>query len=143
MDISQNGLQTIAFFEGFRANPYQDSNGIWTIGYGTTFLKDGSRVDSNTSSITEAEAIDLLHYGCQTVVSLINNNVSTSLSQNQFDALCSLGYNIGSGNLLKSSVLKVLSGASAMNIDDAWKLWCHPASLMRRRNLELELFHKE
>ena len=42
--------------------PYQDSNGIWTIGFGSTRLKDGSRVTKNTPPITTEEAYELARW---------------------------------------------------------------------------------
>ena len=39
--------------------PYKDGRGIWTIGFGSTYLKDGTRVTENTPPITTEEAYDL------------------------------------------------------------------------------------
>lgn len=52
--------------EGFRAHPYRDTVGVWTIGYGSIRWR-GERVDSNTVTVTEREAEHELHaelYGC-------------------------------------------------------------------------------
>ena len=48
----ENGMHT----------PYKDSKGVWTIGYGNTMLKDGSRVTPNTPPITTEEAYELARY---------------------------------------------------------------------------------
>lgn len=47
-------------FEGFRAKPYRCPAGVWTVGYGSTFYADGTRVTKGDKPITEAEALDLL-----------------------------------------------------------------------------------
>lgn len=39
--------------------PYKDSKGIWTIGFGSTHLKDGTHVTADTPPITTEEAYDL------------------------------------------------------------------------------------
>ncbi len=39
MQLSKNGINYIKKFESYRAKPYQDSKGIWTIGYGNTYTK--------------------------------------------------------------------------------------------------------
>ena len=39
--------------------PYKDSKGIWTIGFGSTYLKDGTHVTKKTPPITTEEAYDL------------------------------------------------------------------------------------
>ena len=47
--VDENGMHT----------PYKDSNGIWTIGFGSTMLKDGTRVQEDTQPITNEEAYEL------------------------------------------------------------------------------------
>lgn len=42
--------------------PYQDSNDVWTIGFGSTRLKDGRPVTENTPPITTEEAYDLARW---------------------------------------------------------------------------------
>ena len=51
--------------EGVKVNdqgmhiPYKDGRGIWTIGFGSTVLKDGTRVKENTPPITTQQAYEL------------------------------------------------------------------------------------
>ena len=42
--------------------PYQDGNGVWTIGFGSTRLKDGSHVTEKTLPITNEEAYELARW---------------------------------------------------------------------------------
>jgi len=42
--------------------PYKDGNGIWTIGYGSTRLKDGRPVTANTPHMTDEEAYELARW---------------------------------------------------------------------------------
>ena len=52
VNLDENGLHT----------PYKDGKGIWTIGFGSTRLKDGSRVTANTPPITTDEAYELARW---------------------------------------------------------------------------------
>lgn len=97
--ISENGLKTIEEFEGFRAERYQDAVGVWTIGYGTTL---GARVvDPLPETCTQVEAEHWLEmYVNRDVVPAIEQATEAGkrvFNQNQVDACCSLGYNLGSG----------------------------------------------
>ena len=146
LDISDAGLNLIKEFEGFRSDPYQDQAGIWTIGYGTTYLTDGSRVTENTPSVTKDQATVLLHYGCRTVINCINSHVTVDLNQNQFDALCSFVYNIGSGNFTLSTLLKVINGTEDGDTDVQFMRWnkvggVPNAGLTRRRQAEIDLYN--
>jgi lysozyme len=146
LDISYTGLDLIKSFEGLRLDAYQDSRGIWTIGYGTTYLSDGSKVTADTPSIDEATAIDLLHYGCRTAIHCVNNNVQVDLIQNQFDALVTLVYNIGPGAFETSTLLKIINGDVDGDLKAAWLAWDHSngqvsQGLLRRRQAELDLYN--
>ena len=113
--ISQEGINLIKNFEGCSLTAYQDSVGVWTIGYGIT-----NSVKSITGAtiykgltITQAQADEWLRL-------VINKRFGPNVdkfdyiyhwSQNEFDALCSFAYNIGSinelvsnGNLAKSQI---------------------------------------
>jgi len=147
LDISDNGLNLIKQFEGYRSSPYQDQNGIWTIGYGSTYLLDGTRVNENTDIVDNDTATALLKYGCQTAINCINQNIIVDLTQNNFDALCSFVYNIGTGSFIKSTLLKVINGeVTTISINDAFLMWDKAggvvnAGLLRRRNAEIALYN--
>lgn len=101
---SQNCINMIKMFEGFRAKPYKCPAGVPTIGYGSTFYSNGKKVTLKDKLITEQDATNLL----TTVVTNFSSGVSKLLkiqvTQNQFDALVDFAYNVGIGNL-KSSTL--------------------------------------
>lgn len=102
--VSENGLALIKRFEGFSATPYLCPAGKWTIGYGHVISPHLLR---GPVTIEEAEA--LLKNDLVAVESAINRLVTAPLTQNQFDALCSLIYNIGVGAFAASTLLKLLS----------------------------------
>lgn len=124
MTISQQGLDLIKQFEGLRLKAYRDGAGIWTIGYGTTRYENGKKVQP-TDVITNHRAEELLRSDCRVFCVAVNAVLSgTSINQNQFDALVSLCYNIGSSAFRGSSVVKnILSGQSELTISASWVAW--------------------
>jgi lysozyme len=105
MKPSGNALKIIKQFEGLRLNAYLDQVGIATIGYGNTRYPDGAKVNlGDKISIEKADA--MLFFSLNDFAYWINHYVQTSLTQNQFDALCSFTYNVGIGAFRKSTLLK-------------------------------------
>jgi len=103
MKTSNKGIDLIRQFEGLRLKAYLDSVGVPTIGYGHT---KGVKLGQ---TITEQQAIEFLKQDLADAELTVNRRVNVELTQNQFDALVSLVYNIGSGNFSKSSVLRFLN----------------------------------
>ena len=148
MKISQNGIDLIKRFEGCRFNPYRDSVGLWTIGYGH-LIGDGKSLPSGFNRVfTQKEIDDFLVNDLLHVESGISVLIRVSITQNQFDSLCSFCYNLGVGTLQKSTLLKDLNAslwdAAANDI-----LKFHFAGgvslpgLVKRRQAEHDLFIKE
>ena len=97
--ISETGLHLIEGFEGFRAEKYQDSVGVWTIGYGTT---EGAHVVEplpETCTQTEAEHWLELYVNRDVIpaIEAASEAGGRVFNQNRVDALCSFGYNLGAG----------------------------------------------
>ena len=102
MDISAKGLDLIKSFEGLRLEAYQDSVGVWTIGYGTTRgVQPGMR-------ITEAEAEELLREDVHWFGKAVESLLPTGLTQGEFDALTCFAYNVGAAALEESTLRKRL-----------------------------------
>jgi lysozyme len=97
MNISDAGLHLIEEFEGFVDHKYQDSVGVWTIGFGTTL--GAGVVDPLPDTCTVAQAQEWLAlYVERSIEPMLNAaTVAHPLNQNQYDALCSFGYNLGPG----------------------------------------------
>lgn len=89
MKISQAGIDLIKEFEGLRLVAYQDSVGVWTIGYGHTKGVYPGMV------ITEAQALLFLNEDIASHAYGIFNYITVQLNQNQFDALVSFHFNLG------------------------------------------------
>ena len=146
MKISDNCLKLIKEFEGFYANAYKCPAGIWTIGYGTTNSdKDitGFAV-SDGKSISKATAENFLKKTLEArYVPNVNKYHKTyNFNQNQFDALVSFCYNIGSIDQLvgngKYSLNSVASRILLFDHANGKVL----AGLTRRRKAEHNLFVK-
>ena len=127
-------------FEGLRLTAYQDSNGIWTNGYGNTHC-----VSASTPPITEDEAIADLKRNLRSAENDICSVVTVPLNQNEFDALTSFDFNIGDGHLFNSTTLRLLNAGDRQGAADAMPMWdkadgAISPGLLRRRQAERALF---
>lgn len=135
MKASETLLSVIKTFEGLGLEAYKCPAGVWTIGYGhTKGVKPGQ-----TISITQAEVLlkgDILP--CEKYV----NALGLELTQGQFDALVDFAFNLGTGKLASSTLLKkIRSGASNEAIQGEFKKWVYSngkvtSGLTRRREWE-------
>jgi GH24 family phage-related lysozyme (muramidase) len=145
MKISERGLNLIKEFEGCKLKAYQCPAGIWTIGIGSTHYGDGTPVTKNRTLPTEKAAIALLAATIGQYEKAVNN-IGVELTQNEFDALVCLCYNIGAGNFEKSTLVKMLkAGDDKAEIAKQFLRWDKAggkslAGLTRRREAESELF---
>jgi len=91
MDLSQNGIDLIKSFEGCKLTAYKDVVGVLTIGYGHIKNVESGQV------ITQVKAEQLLKEDCKRFIDHVNTYQSKyNWNQNQFDALVSFAFNIGS-----------------------------------------------
>lgn len=144
MKTSARGIALIKKWEGLELEAYQDIAGVWTIGYGHTASAKPGLVW--TEQIAEAALTRDLESREDAVARL----VTAPLTQNRFDALVSLIYNIGIGAFQTSTVRKRINrGDSDAAIAEAWG-WFNKATiggvlrevtgLKRRRAAEIALF---
>jgi GH24 family phage-related lysozyme (muramidase) len=144
---SSDAINLIKQYEGLRLTAYQDSVGIWTIGYGTTTINGVAVYEGQT--ITQAQADEyLLDHIENNVSPIINTKVKAPITQSMYDALCCFTYNLGSGNLSKSTLLKELnttkyleSATSFLDYNKAGGVVL--AGLTKRRSAEKDLFLKD
>ncbi|MEH0008016.1 MAG: lysozyme [Flavobacteriales bacterium] len=133
-------------FEGFSANPYCCPGGVPTIGYGATHYGDGRRVKLSDPPIANAAADALLKMQLRGYESGLERYLVQELNQNQFDALVSFAYNMGLGNLKRSTLMrKVNRNPTDPQISDAFKRWIFAdgkllEGLEKRRAREAELY---
>jgi lysozyme len=96
MKLDDKGYLLITKFEGFSAKPYLCSAAVPTIGYGSTFYEDGSKVTITDKPITKERAIDLFKVVADKFAKEVTKLVVSNINQNQFNALVSFAYNVGS-----------------------------------------------
>jgi lysozyme len=139
MKTSQKGIDLIKHFEGCELNAYKCPAGVWTIGYG--HIKGVQEGDV----ITEQQADEMLVEELNEYENYINTLVTVPLNQNQYDALVSWVYNLGSSNLQASTLLKVLNAGDYDNVPEQIMRWNKAGGkalegLTRRRQAEADLF---
>ena len=151
MKTSENGLKLIQEFESFVNAPYLDSARVWTIGYGSTYYPNGKPVTGRDKPITReyAETIqrNVIKNDFEPVINeLLKREIASGfVTQNMFDALVSLTYNIGASGFKRSSVLRLLKQGDKENASNAFLLWNKSGGkvlkgLIRRREKERKLF---
>lgn len=146
MKTSNVGISLIQEFEDLRLNAYDDGVGVWTIGYGTIKYPNGVRVKKG-DVCTKEQALEYFKYDLKEFEETVNNKVEVPINQNQFDALVSLSYNIGSGAFSKSTLLKKLNNKDYKGAADQFLVWNRGGGrvlkgLVRRREAERALFLK-
>jgi len=143
--INDSGIELIKHFESLRLNAYQDSVGIWTIGWGHTGLSHNDGTVHEGRVITEDEAVALLKKDLKTFEDEVEKCVSVDINDNQFSALVSFAFNLGGTNLRKSTLLKRLNDEQHFNASKEFKKWSKAGGkrlggLVRRRISERNLF---
>lgn len=119
-----------------------------TIGYGH-LIKSG---EDFRNGITESVATELLRSDIAAAERAVQDNIKVSLSQNQFDALVCLAYNIGTKNFANSTVVKYINdpkfrSPTYPDLESAWKAWNRlrgkiSNGLIKRRQYEWDMYSR-
>lgn len=138
--ISPRGIALIKEHEGFRAKPYYCPAGKLTIGYGHV-IRDGE----NFKAITPEEGEALLRNDVAEAESAVSRLVKAPLTQNQFDALVSFVFNIGTNRFAKSTLCSLLNQEMYFAAAQEFQKWAWGGGkklpgLVKRRAAEKELF---
>ncbi len=96
MTLDNKGYLLIAQFEGLRLKPYLCSAGVPTIGYGSTFYPSGRKVTMSDKPITQETAFWMLKQVANMFAKDVDSLVTSNINQNQFNALVSFAFNLGS-----------------------------------------------
>ncbi len=138
LKTSKEGLNLIMEREGVRLQAYHDTRGLLTIGVG--HLSNAYFPVHPGQIITREKALDLLAHDLGEVEEAIARAVSAPLKQSQFDALASLGFNIGCAGLGHSRVVHLFNAGSITMAANAFMDWVHPPQLRGRRESERRQF---
>lgn len=140
MKISEAGIELICKWEEFRGYAYVCPAGLWTIGYGHTGgVKPTDKIDPAQGEAYLQQDLE--------IVERCLNYLKLDLNQNQYDALCSLIFNIGIGNFKRSTMLKYLRAKQYDKASAEFLKWRKAngkvlKGLEARRKDEQELFNK-
>ena len=139
MKTSEVGVELIKEFEGCKQVAYQDSVGVWTIGYGhTKDVYEGQLAIKKTIERWLQEDLEEFE-------SYVSKLVKVELNQNQFDALVAWTYNLGPTNLKESTMLRKLNYGDYESVPDEMRRWNKAGGevlngWVRRRDAEANLF---
>jgi len=156
LQVSENAISLIKYYEGIVIDkktgtslPYLDKfANKWTIGYGTTEIKN-QPVNSYTAPVTEPQAANLLLNDVKSKFEpAVKRSIKVPLTQNEFDALIVFTYNVGQGNMSKSTLVSLINQKKYIEAANEFLKWANskgvpvPGLLRRRRN-EKYLFEKD
>lgn len=140
MTYSKSGVALTERFEGCKLTAYQDSVGVWTIGYGHTHgVREGM-------TCTQAQADAWLLQDIASAAAAVNLFVTIpDLTQNEFDALVDFAFNLGSDSLHRSSLLNMVNHHQLAAAVREFPKWDHAggkelAGLLARRLAEQQEF---
>ncbi len=143
LTISDVGLRLIKAYEGFRPVDLELMSGHRVVGYGHRVMNGENML------VSEAEAEALLRDDLAPYEAMINDSIFAPLTQSQFDALCSLAFNIGPKRFLESDVVRALNNGRVLDAANGFDVWRKAEinnerfivdALVRRRTAEKVLF---
>jgi len=154
--VSSQGVDLLKSIEKLACTPYDEKTGKtitnWvkgaTIGYGHLITEDDWLKYKN--GITPPQALELFDEDLIPYVNTVNEMVYACISQNEFDAMVMLSYNIGTYSFCSSSVLQLINDpyfeTCYSDLNEAWKAWNRSQgrfnqSLMNRREAELDIYN--
>lgn len=141
MKLNKEGLKALHDREGLRLKPYLDTQGIATIALGNTYYIGGRKVTMQDKALTLKEAQDLGQVVADDFAKYVDSLVKSIISQNQFNALVSLCYNIGKDGFKKSTVLRLVNQSPANpRIAEAFMMWTKNKELIGRRKTEVKQY---
>jgi len=148
--VNQDTLNLVCRFEGLYLKAYQDEVGVWTIGYGHTgFDVAGGAVTPGRTLADASEALQLLKTDLDNIAKDVEKLLLTrpmiEINDNQFGALVSFAFNLGIGNLEKSTLLRCLNARDYLGTIPEFAKWNRAGGnvlrgLTRRRTAEAALF---
>ena len=155
MQMSQHGLELLTQWEGCELKVYNDSAGLPTIGVGHLLTKSeltsgkiviGGAPVKYGAGITQQQAEQLLAQDLDPAEAAVNGGVKVKLSQNQFDALTSFTFNVGTGAFASSTLLRLLNQGQYAQVPEQLMRWTRAGGrvvqgLVNRRQNEIKLWN--
>jgi lysozyme len=146
MILDNKGYLFITKHEGLSLKPYLCPAKIPTIGYGNCYYSDGKRVTLLDKDITKQQAFEMFKEIANRFGKRVDALVTSNINQNQFNALVSFAYNVGTGNFSSSTLLKkVNKNPNDLTLKAEFLRWNKAGGkvlngLTNRRNEEADLY---
>ena len=155
MEMSEQGKELLAQWEGIETEVYLDVAGLKTIGVGHLLTKDelssgkitiGGTAVQYADGITDGQVYDLLGQDLAGFEQTVNDKVTVSLKQVQFDALVSFSFNVGASAFSSSTLLKKLNQGNYDEMPTQLRRWVYSGGnkvqgLVNRRENEVKLWN--
>lgn len=152
--VSKEGARFIKNWEGCRLFPYLCPAGVPTIAYGNTHYPSGKRVSMSDPKIDQITAEKLFTMTIPQYEKYVDQYTRDDITQSQFDALVSIFWNCGPGDLSRSTLLKLINAnPKDPKIKTQWIRWNKSpgtkdpekrkqveAGLLKRRQQELAMY---
>lgn len=142
MKTSQIGLDLIKHFESEKLKAYKCPAGLWTIGIGSTFYEDGSKIKPG-DKISKDRAKELFLNTLIPFENIVKTKIKVPLKQNQFDALVSHTFNTGGSDTL----FRLINEKASLKDIEFWWLNKYITAkgkvlkgLVARRKAELKIY---
>ena len=141
--LDEMGFWAMKSFEGFKSEPYQDTNGYWTVGYGITQAYQLDYYNQFLENPTEENGAKIMgqvvyNFSSQ-VKELCDSYLGESwLNQNRLNALTSYAYQWGLGGLESSGLFGLIS--SGANDTEVYNYYKNITEYSERRQQEAEIF---
>lgn len=138
-------MELIKKWEGYRDKAYLDTGGVWTIGYGTTWV--GGKPVTKGMVCTEQQASNWLQSAVSSAEKAVTKLTTVPLNENQLEALTSFVYNLGATQFSKSTLLAKLNKNNYLGASNEFERWrfdnnVEVPGLLARRKDEKALFLK-
>jgi lysozyme len=144
-DVSERGLEFITEHEGEVRHTYNDVANNCTSCIGHLHHLGPC---SGRQEFSHEQCLDFLRHDVQVTVDAIKKFVTVDLNRNQFDALASFIFNVGTGNFASSTLLRKLNAGKVNQAADQFLRWVFDSNgvaqpgLENRREDERRLFLK-
>lgn len=142
--MDDHGIDFLINEEGLILHPYKDSVGIPTIGVGCTYYENGQRVTMADPTITKERAIQLFRNLLKNYERTVWSITRDDITQNMFNALTSLCFNIGVAAFKGSTVVRLVNvNPKDPGISKAFEMWRNAGGkpiLLARRKREAKLY---
>jgi lysozyme len=141
MRLDANGYAKLHEREGLRLKPYLDTEGIPTVAFGNTYYLDGRKVKMSDPELTLQQANELGKVVPDYFANFVDSKLKKPVTQDQFNALVSICYNIGKTGFANSTMLRLINiNPNDIKIADAIAMWRKNEEVRSRRASELKQY---